>query len=47
MGAILNPMSKKRVLLVGFDPTLLDYSDPAYAAHQLTAEKVLAGVARD
>lgn len=40
-------MSKKSVLLVGFDPTLLDYSDPAYAAMQMTAEKVMTGVARD
>lgn len=40
-------VDKKAVLIVGFDPTLLDFSDPAYAAMQMTAEKVMAGVTQD
>ena len=34
----------KAVLIIGFDPTLLDFSSPELAPMQLTAEKVLAGL---
>lgn len=41
-------MSKKRVLIVGFDPTLLDFSDPAYSGLPgMSAEKVMAGLTGD
>jgi hypothetical protein len=39
--------AKKAVLIVGFDPTLLDFSEPVYAALQMTVEKVMAGLKGD
>ena len=35
--------TKKSVLIIGFDPKLLDFSSPELASSNLTAEKVLAG----
>lgn len=35
------------VLVIGFDPSLLDFSSPELAPMQLTAEKVMAGVAAE
>jgi hypothetical protein len=35
---------KKHVLIIGFDPTLLDFSSPELKPMNLTAEKVLAGL---
>ncbi|UFS69543.1 hypothetical protein LPW11_16785 [Geomonas sp. RF6] len=36
---------RKKVLLVGIDPSLIDFSSPEYAAFPgLTAEKVMAGL---
>jgi len=41
-------MSKPAVLLLGIEPTLIDFSDPAYGAFPgMTAEKVLAGLDKD
>ena len=37
-------MTKKRVLMIGFDPTTQDFSVPEYASKGLTAEKILAGI---
>lgn len=37
----------KRVLIVGFDPTFLDFSSPELAPLKLTAEKVNAGIATE
>lgn len=34
----------KTVLIIGFNPTLLDFSSPELAPMQLTAEKVMAGL---
>ena len=36
--------TNKRVLLIGLDPTLLDFTTPELATMNLTAEKVLAGL---
>jgi hypothetical protein len=35
---------EKTVLVIGLDPTLIDFSDPDYAATGMDATKVLAGV---
>lgn len=41
-------MGRINVLLVGLDPDLIDFSDPAYAMFPgMTAEKVRAGLDRD
>ena len=40
-------MTAKKVLIIGFDPTLLDFSSPELAHANLTAEKVLAGLKAD
>lgn len=41
-------MSKPAVLLIGVEPTLIDFSDPAYGRFPgMTAEKVLAGLDKD
>ena len=41
-------MSKPTVLLIGLQPTLINFSDPAYAAFPgMTAEKVQAGLDKD
>lgn len=41
-------MNRKSVLLVGLDPTLIDFSDPAYGAFPgLDAAKVIAGLKAD
>lgn len=37
----------KQVLIVGFDPRLLDFASPELAPMNLTAEKILAGLAAD
>jgi hypothetical protein len=38
----------KSVLIVGLDPTLIDFSDPAYAAYPgMTAARVMAGLTAD
>ena len=34
-------MDKKSVLVIGLDPTLIDFSDPDYAATGMDATKVL------
>jgi hypothetical protein len=39
--------TNKAVLLIGFDPRLLDFSSPELAPMNLTAEKVLAGTAAE
>jgi hypothetical protein len=39
--------TSKKVLLIGFDPELLDFSSPELAPMNLTAEKVRAGVAAE
>jgi hypothetical protein len=33
----------KRVLVIGLDPTLIDFSQPAYAGTGMDAAKILAG----
>jgi len=39
---------KKRVLIIGLEPTLLDFSDPAYAAMpDMSAAKVLSALQTD
>ena len=39
---------KKRVLIIGLEPTLLDFSDPAYAAMpDMSAAKVLSALQAD
>lgn len=41
-------MTKPLVLSVGLEPTLIDFTDPAYAAFPgMTAEKVMAGLNQD
>jgi len=41
-------MTKPSVLLIGLQPTLIDFSDPAYAAFPgMTAQKVQAGLDKD
>lgn len=41
-------MSKKSVLAIGLEPTLIDFSDPAYGAYPgLDASKVMAGLKAD
>ncbi|WP_291987237.1 MULTISPECIES: hypothetical protein [unclassified Candidatus Accumulibacter] len=41
-------MPKPTVLLIGLQPTLINYSDPAYAAFPgMTAERVQAGLDKD
>ncbi len=41
-------MTKPFVLSVGLEPSLIDFTDPAYAAFPgMTAEKVMAGLNRD
>jgi hypothetical protein len=40
-------MAKKNVLIVGLDPTLVDFSSPEFAAFNLDAAKVLAAVKAD
>ena len=43
-----NATTGKSVLLVGLDPTLIDFSDPAFAAFPgMNAAKVMAGVTSD
>ena len=43
-----NNVAGKRVLLIGLDPALIDFSDPSYAAVPgLDAAKVLAGITAD
>jgi len=37
-------MGKKSVLVIGLDPTLIDFSGPDYAATGMDATKVLAGL---
>lgn len=37
----------KKILVVGFDPTLVDFSTPEMVAAHLTAETVLAGIAAE
>mgnify|MGYP001278536623 CR=1 FL=1 len=40
-----NETAQKRVLVIGLDPALIDFSDPNYAAFPgMTAAKVLAGL---
>jgi len=39
---------KKSVLVIGLEPTLIDFSDPAFAAsHGLDADKISAGLKAD
>jgi hypothetical protein len=40
-------LTKKRVLIIGFDPKFLDFSSPELAPMKLTAEKVNAGTAAE
>ena len=41
-------MTQVRVLVVGIEPTIVDFSDPALAAHpELTTESIQAGLDRD
>jgi hypothetical protein len=41
-------MTKKSVLVIGLEPTLIDFSDPAYGAYPgMDAAKVLAGLKAD
>ena len=41
-------MTQTRVVLIGLEPTLIDFSDPAYAAFPgMTAVKVQAGLDAD
>jgi hypothetical protein len=40
-------MSKTSVLVIGLDPSLIDFLDPAYAATGLTASRVMAGLDAD
>ncbi len=40
-------MSKTNVLVIGLEPSLIDFEDPAYAATGLTAGKVMAGLGAD
>jgi hypothetical protein len=40
-------MSKTSVLVIGLEPSLIDFSDPAYGATGLTAGKVMAGLEAD
>ena len=41
-------MTQTRVVLIGLEPTLIDFSDPAYAAFPgMTAAKVQAGLDAD
>lgn len=37
-------IDKKSVLVIGLNPTLIDFSDPEYAATGMDATKVLAGL---
>jgi hypothetical protein len=38
---------KKRVLIVGIDPVLIDFSSPDFAPFNLSAERVLAAIRAD
>jgi hypothetical protein len=41
-------MAAERILIIGFDPHLIDYTDEAYAAFPgMTAEKVMTGIAKN
>ena len=40
-------MRKTSVLVIGLDPSLIDFLDPAYAATGLTASRVMAGLHAD
>ena len=40
-------MAGKSVLIMGLDPTLIDFSAPDFAAFDLTAAKVLAAIKAD
>ena len=41
-------MAQVRVLLVGLEPSIVDFSDPAFAAHPgMTAETIQAGIDHD
>lgn len=41
-------MTRKSVLVIGLDPTLIDFSDPAYGAYPgMNADKVLAALKAD
>lgn len=40
-------MAKTSVLIVGLEPSLIDFSDPAYAAPGLNAAKIRAGLEAD
>ncbi|WP_413288057.1 hypothetical protein [Bdellovibrio sp. HCB337] len=40
-------MAAKKVLAIGFDPNLLDFSSPELAPMQLNAEKVMMGLNAD
>jgi hypothetical protein len=40
-------MSNTRVLVIGLDPSLIDFEEPAYRATGMTAGKVLAGLEAD
>jgi len=45
---VSNATAGKTVLIIGLDPALIDFSDPAYAAFPgLNATKVMAGVTAD
>lgn len=46
--ALVLVMTKKSVLVIGLDPTLIDFSSPDWAMFPgMTAEKVMAGLERD
>ena len=40
----VNVSDKKRVMVIGLDPTLIDFSGPDFAATGMDAKKVLAGL---
>lgn len=40
-------MNKKAVLLIGLEPSLIDFADPAFAATGLNASKIMAALKAD
>jgi hypothetical protein len=40
-------MNKKSVLIIGLEPSLIDFSDPAYGASGLNASKIMAALQAD
>jgi hypothetical protein len=40
-------MNKKTVLIIGLEPSLIDFSEPAYGASGLNASKIMAALKAD